>query len=117
MGPQLPSGPLEVSILVGDKVSVPFECDFSNTAIDNRGVFKHVDGSSVNWLLETTASSIIVGVEMQRPPMKDADIDMLKENKDEEMLLSKDSHPVAPPGLGPPAEKLTDTGGVWAGPL
>jgi len=88
---------LKYFLWVGDKRTGPHECNFSNTAIDNRGSF------GIDWLLELDNSGITVGVEMLLPPFESPRQETLKEKKDEEMLL-------LPRGLVAPKQDLKDSG-------
>jgi len=100
---------LKYVLRVGSKISAPFEFNFSNSAIDNRGPFRASEGSSVcNWLEEMKDSSITVGVDVLMPP---GDDEVIPLELEEESPLTD---PEPPPGLevaAPRGMELTVAGG------
>lgn len=115
---------------VGKEKTGPHECDFSHTAIDNRGSF------GINWLSELEKDlSITVSVEMLPPPevhhrappglpppteatavRSGTNVDLgvganaSAATQDQVAATSPGSHPSAPPGLPPPMEAIDKRG-------
>jgi hypothetical protein len=92
---------------VGKQNAGPYECDFSNTAIDNRGSF------GINWRFEVDKdSSITVSMEMLPPPSEKLEGEEIRQEllavQDEERPPLPDQTFSPPPGLPAPTEAMTD---------
>lgn len=86
---------LRYCLRVGKEKTGPHECDFSNTAIDNRGSF------GINWLLELDKDlSITVSVEMLPPPEIHQRLAAMRD--DDEVTPLPGNTPSVPPGLPSP---------------
>lgn len=105
--PNAPCCKVRYCLSVGKEKTGPYECDFSNTAIDNRGSF------GINWLSELDKDlSITVSVEMlppaevhhRAPPGLPSPTEAV--TQDQEPAPLPGIYPSAPPGLPPPPEAI-----------